>query len=485
MFKFYNTLNRKKESFTVEHEGKVSMYNCGPTVYSRLTIGNLRTNVFSDLLRRSLEYVGFEVKQVMNITDVGHLTMTDEQKRKNVDAEVTDTDDGVDRMEKAAKRDNMTVWEVASHYTKLFVADMDELNIKRPHVMPRATDHIAEQVTMIKQLIDKGYAYVTKTAVYFDTSKFAAYSHLAGQDLNEKQQAVRNDVEQDETKRHPADFRLWQLNRPDHAMQWDSPWGKGFPGWHIECSAMSLRYLGQPIDIHTGGTDHIPVHHTNEIAQSEAATGSKFVNYWLHGAFLTVDNKRMGKSLGNAYTLADVEAEGFDPLDLRYFYLTAHYRQILNFTWEALGAASARLVKLEGAVEQWRRESGGRSGQILNVYKDKFVAAISDDLNIPKALGVVSELLDADEKAEDRLATLLDFDKVLGLGLYKINLSEEQREDIETLVSERKDLRHQKQWKKADAIRDELLTKYSVELDDTDTGTQWRWVRPKRNNKEL
>ncbi|MBW7953250.1 MAG: cysteine--tRNA ligase [Candidatus Dojkabacteria bacterium] len=478
MLKIYNTATKKVESFTPRQNGKVGMYNCGPTVYSRVTIGNLRSFLLADLLKRVFSYLDFEVLQVMNITDVGHLTMTDEQKSKLNNPEITDTEIGVDRMEKAAKRENMTVWEVAEYYTKLFLEDIEKLNIGLPNHMPKATDHIDEQIVMINDLISKGYAYVTKTAVYFDTSRFPGYGLLAGQDLDQKAVAVRDDVEYDSTKRNPADFRLWQLNQPDHSMQWDSPWGKGYPGWHIECSAMSLKYLQQPIDIHTGGVDHIAVHHPNEIAQSEAATGQKFVNYWMHGAFLTVDGKRMGKSLGNAYTLEDVALRVSNLLALRYFFLTAHYRQVQNFTWDSLEAADKRLTLIIDFAKTCYLKSKGetKGGKIISVLEKKFREAIENDINMPIALAVLSELLEYEAAEKDLLVTLKQFDQVLGIidweEIEKCDLG--MLNEINEKIDERNRLRNNKQWSESDAIRDYLFTKYLVQLEDRDGVTTWR-----------
>lgn len=477
MFQIYNSFKHKKECFTPSDKARVKIYSCGPTVYSRMTIGNLRSFVFSDLLRRSLEYSGLKVKIIMNITDVGHLTMTEEQKRKFKDIEITDTDAGVDRMEKAALKENKTVWEVAEGYIKMFFEDIEKLNIKKADHYPRATEHIKEQIEMIKQLIDKGYAYVTKTAVFFDTSKFLGYEKISGQQLDEKAIAVREEVEKDSTKKHPADFRLWQLNQPEHSMQWESPWGKGFPGWHIECSAMSVKYLGQPIDIHTGGIDHIPVHHPNEIAQTEAATGKRFVNYWMHGGFLVVNGKRMGKSLNNAFTIADIEANGFDGIDLRYLFLNTHYRQTLNFTWDSLASVSIRLRKLREKVAEWSAISN-RNLTVNKGFRQKFILALEDDLNLPKALAVLSAVLESDLAVEEKLGTLKDFDLVLGLDLFK-GLSTQKmnplkQQKIEKLIKKREDLRNHKQWEEADAIRKQLMEEFNVEIDDTAEGTKWK-----------
>jgi cysteinyl-tRNA synthetase len=474
MFKLYSTFDRKTENFSPEEDKLVKIYSCGPTVYSRQTVGNFRTFVFSDLLRRSLEYMGYRVDLVMNITDVGHLTMTDEEKAKFKDLEITDTDAGLDRLEKAAKSENTTVWEIADRYTKQFFSDITKLNILPARVYPKATGHIPEQIEMITKLIDKGYAYVTKSAVYFETSKFKGYADIAGQSLDQKSVAVRSEVEKDPSKRNPADFRLWQLDQPDHSMQWDSPWGKGFPGWHIECSAMSMKYLGQPIDIHTGGADHITVHHPNEIAQSEAATGKKFVNYWMHGAFLVVDGKRMGKSLGNAYTIEDIEAKGYDGTDLRYFYLTAHYRQILNFTWVSLESAHNRLVKVRQTIDLLERAKP-KAGKVIPQYKKLFLAALEHDLNLPVALAVFNQVVDADLDASDKLTTLKNFDEVLGLNLFLVkHENQDEIHEIESLIKQREKLRSEKHWEEADDIRKILLNKFHVTVEDSSGGTIWK-----------
>jgi cysteinyl-tRNA synthetase len=305
--KLYNTLTKKKENFTPIIEGEVKMYHCGPTVYDFVHIGNLFAFTFDDLLRRMFEYQGYKVTQVMNVTDVGHLT--------------SDDDAGEDKMAKGARRTGKTVWEVAQFYTDAFLEDSAKMNLLPPHIRPYATKHVQEMIDLITVLVDKGMAYVTPTAVYFDVSKFPEYTKLSGQKLDENIQKAREEIVEDVTKKNWYDFRLWQLDQPDHAMQWESPWGKGFPGWHIECSAMSMKYLGETFDIHTGGVDHIPVHHTNEIAQSEGATGKQFSKYWMHNQFILVDNEKMSKSKGNFYNLRDLEMKGFEPLALRLLFL--------------------------------------------------------------------------------------------------------------------------------------------------------------------
>lgn len=337
----YHTYKKEKVILNPINSPRVTIYSCGPTVYDTMSIGNIRAYIFVDILRRTLKYLGYEPYHVMNITDVGHLTMTDEEKAKaDKDLEITDSESGIDRMEKAAKREGLTVWEVAEKYIiKIFgnnyktgnSYDKDSIfgaiNIEKPEILTRATDYIAEQIELIKNLESKGFTYTTKQAVYFDVTKFKRYEELTGQKLDDMKIGVRNEVNIDPDCKHPADFRLWQLNQPDHAMLWESPWGVGYPGWHIECSAMAMANLGPTIDIHTGGTDHIKIHHVNEMAQSECATKKEFAKIWLHNEFINVDGKRMGKSLGNKYTLDDLNVKGFAGLELRYLFLQTHYRK--------------------------------------------------------------------------------------------------------------------------------------------------------------
>lgn len=444
--------------------------------------------MFYDILRRTLEYLGFEVTQVMNITDVGHLTLTDLQKEamKDRDIEITDTDDGLDRMEKAAKREGVSVWDVAQkyidatfgkNYTKVKQYELDgdfgKMNFEKAEFIPRATEMIDEQIELIKRLEAKGYTYKTKQAVYFDISKFPKYEELVGQSFDEMRKGERADVS-DKDRKHPADFRLWQLDQPEHEMQWDSPWGKGFPGWHIECSAMSAKLLEIPFDIHTGGEDHIKVHHPSEMAQTESAYDKPMANYWLHNAFLTVEGKRIGKSLGNAYLLSDIIKKGFDPLDLRYFFLQAHYRTKQSFSWENFKKARIGLGKIIDKVKEYSKSG---KGEILEDYKKKFVESIEDDLNTPKALAVFWDLIHSDEDKGNKLATILDFDKVLGLRLdtiKSVKISEAKKEEIEKLIQEREKARKEKSWDKADEIRERLEREFNVEVEDKDGGTSWR-----------
>jgi cysteinyl-tRNA synthetase len=464
--KLLNTMGRKKEVFKPINKEEVRMYCCGPTVYNYAHIGNLRTYIFEDVLRRVLEFNGFKVRHVMNITDVGHLT--------------SDADTGEDKMEVGAKRERKTVWEIAEFYTKAFFEDTQRLNILRPTIVCKATDHIKEMIELIQKLEKKGYTYIIEDdGVYYDTSKFKDYGKLTGMNFEELQENLKAGarVEFNPKKRNITDFALWKFSPKDkkRQMEWDSPWGIGFPGWHIECSAMSMKYLGESFDIHCGGIDHIPIHHTNEIAQSEGATGKKFVNYWLHGAFLVMGKKeKMAKSAGNILTLQTLIDKGFDPLDYRYLCLTAHYRSELEFSWESLKAARKSLLKLREKIEEFRekakKEKNESDPKIVKKYQEAFLEAINDDLNMPKALSIVWDLIKTKEKisAKDRLRLLFEFDKVLGLNLEK-EKKEEIPEEIEKLVEEREEARKKGDFKKADEIREKIKSMgYLVE--DTKNG---------------
>ena len=447
-----NSLTREKEKFVAINPPEVGMYTCGMTVYDYAHIGHGRKYVNDDILKRVLTANGYKVKHVQNVTDVGHL--------------VSDSDEGEDKLEKGAKKQGKTVWEVAEFFTKNFYDSMDKLNIIRPDVICKATDNIPEQIEMVKKLIEKGYAYDTPEAVYFDVTKFEKYGQAFGQKLEDKQTAVRASVQEDENKKHPQDFALWfkRVGRfADHAMHWESPWGDGFPGWHIECSAMSIKYLGDQIDIHTGGIEHMAVHHPNEIAQSEAATGkSPFVNYWIHCGHLMVDGTKMSKSLGNVYSVADVMEKGFDPLSLRYFYLTANYRKPLNFTWEALSASQNALMKLREQVSSLKSQtdrtvlSEEKSDKVEKLRND-FMSAMNDDLNTPMALAVVWEVLKSNIPSVDKYDLAMSFDEVLGLKLSEArNPNIEIPNNIKILISKREELRKNKKFEEADKIRDEI-----------------------------
>lgn len=460
-----NSLSRKKEKFEPINPPNVGMYTCGITAYDFTHIGHGRKYVMDDVLKRMLTANGFKVKHVENVTDVGHL--------------VSDADEGEDKLENGAKKQGKTVWEVAEFFTKYFFDAMDKLNIIRPDIVCKATDHIPEQIDLVKKLIDKGYAYDTPEAVYFDVSKFEKYDSLFGQKLSEKKIGVRKEVKEGEHKKNPADFALWfkRTGRfADHTMYWDSPWGDGFPGWHIECSAMSMKYLGEQFDIHTGGEDHLSIHHPNEIAQSEAATGKiPFVKYWLHTAFLLVDGRKMSKSLENFYTVEDVEKKGFEPLALRYLFLTAHYRDPLNFTWESLVASQNALTKLRSQLKSLKSEEGRtvlseeKNEKVENYWND-FFAAVNDDLNTPQALAVLWEVLKSNIPSTDKYDLAMSFDEILGLKLSEARISNiEIPNNIKILMTKRQKLREEKKFEEADKIRRQI-EEAGFEVNDSPIG---------------
>jgi cysteinyl-tRNA synthetase len=461
--KLFNTLGRLQEEFRPLHPPKVGLYTCGPTVYQRAHLGNLRTFIFEDALRRTLEVNGYKVRHVMNITDVGHLT--------------SDADEGEDKVELSAREQRKSAWEIAQFYTEAFLQDLERLNILRPHLTPKATEHIPEQIELIKRLEAKGFTYRTSDGIYFDVSKFPGYGKLSGQRPDERVAGAR--VKVNPEKRHPADFALWKFTPPGikRQMEWESPWGVGFPGWHIECSAMSTKYLGQPFDIHCGGVDHIPIHHENEIAQSEAAFGIEMARFWLHGEFMTVDGRRMGKSEGNAYVVDDLIARGFDPLAFRYLCLNTHYRVKLNFTWEALDGAHRALERLREHVRSYRAEGELERGSILQEAKEAFFEAINDDLNLPAALGVLWDLVRSEADPLDKLATLIDFDRVLGLKLAEVRPEVELDLPVQVrrLLEEREELRRQKRFQEADLLRAKIY-ELGYEIMDTPEGPK---VRPR------
>ncbi|MDA0208537.1 MAG: cysteine--tRNA ligase [bacterium] len=455
-----NTLTRKKEAFTPIESGKVGLYSCGPTVYYYAHIGNLRAFTFADILRRTLMMNGYEVMHVMNITDVGHL--------------VGDGDDGEDKLEKGAKRDGKTAWEIAQFYTDAFMRDMAKLNILTPNKLPRATEHIEEQIQMIEDLEKNGYAYRTSDGVYFDTSKLETYGRLSGQKIDEKEEGARIGIHSE--KKNLSDFALWKLSVPgahsEHAegskrqMEWESPWGVGFPGWHIECSAMSTAYLGHTFDIHTGGIDHIPVHHENELAQTEGAFGTLQAKYWLHNEFVQIDGGKMSKSLGNAYALHELEERGFDPLAFRYFVLGAHYRSSINFTFDALEAAQNALKSIRSMV----REFDPHGGAVDEGLYARFQQAMNDDLNTPVALAVLHETVKNDAlPLKTKAATVRRIDQVLGLGLEDyIGRTVEAPLEVLALVEAREKARKEKHWEESDRLRDEIKTLGFVVRDGED-----------------
>ncbi len=450
----YNTLSRSKEKLVPIVSGKVGLYTCGPTVYNYAHIGNLRTYVFEDILRRVLEYAGLKVNHVMNITDVGHLT--------------DDADAGEDKMLKGAKREKKTVWEVADFYTQAFFSDMKKLNLLDPSTCPKATDHIKEQLSMIDKLDKNGFVYQAGGNVYFDTSKLSDYGKLAGLDLSA---AVKNRVAVDKNKKNVHDFVLWftKSKFDKQAMKWESRFGVGYPGWHIECSAMSSKYLGKQFDIHCGGIDHISVHHTNEIAQSEGALGvDPWVKIWMHGEFLVIgDSEKMSKSKDNFLTLAVLEEKGYSALDYRYFCLSAHYRKPLKFSFNALDGAKATRKKLQKRV--WSLISGGASGvslekigrgnlsEVAISYLESFEAAVYDDLNMPKVVALVWDLLkDNDLSDSEKYALIVSFDSVLGLNLGAEKEKVSVPAEVKVLCEERLEARLAKDWKKSDKLREKV-----------------------------
>ncbi len=458
--KIYNTLTRSVEEFTPLNPPKVSIYTCGPTVYDYTHIGHLRKYTGDDLLRRTLEVSGYEVKQVMNITDVGHL--------------VSDEDSGEDKMEKGARESGRTVWEVAKFYEEHFWKSVNALNIERPSVVANATAHIEKQVKLIHQLEKNGFIYITDHAIYFDISKFPDYTKLSGQNLDDKSVGSRVDVVIDHQKKNPHDFALWFFtvgHFKDHVMKWPSPWGEGFPGWHIECSAMAMEYLGDTLDIHTGGIDHIPVHHTNEIAQSEAATGKPFVRFWVHHNFLQVDGEKMSKSKKNFYRIEEIIERGFDPLALRYLFLTAHYRDKLNFTWESLQAAQNALNNLREIVRDWDQPAIGCAG-----FEQDFQNAVSNDLNMPQALAVMWEMVKSDNPSSSKAKSLLEMDQVLGLSLDQyVAKPTEVPEEVRKLVDQRELVRKSGNFDESDKLRKEIK-QLGYEVEDTPTGPKVKAV---------
>ncbi|MFR2450061.1 MAG: cysteine--tRNA ligase [Clostridia bacterium] len=459
---FYNTLTRKKEEFHSIDENRVRMYSCGPTVYSYAHIGNFRTYIFMDTLRRVLKYNGYELKHVMNITDVGHLE--------------SDADEGEDKMEKAARKEKKDPYEIANFYTEIFLKDMGKLNIDKPEIITKATENISQMIEYVKEIIKNGYAYETSKGIYFDISKLDKYPVLSNRKLDDQIAGARVDV--DPEKKNPYDFALWIKAPENHIMKWESPWGLSYPGWHLECSTMGRRFLGEEFDIHTGGVDHIPTHHENEIAQSKGATGKIPAHVWMHCEYLQVDGGKMSKSLGNTYTISKLEEKGISPLAFKLFCFTAHYRNKLNFTFEgAYGAQKA----LERLYDSYIKNANGVDDvdeDIIKEYEERFLAYINDDMNMPGAMSVVWEIARNAKKSIKFADLLLKFDKVLGLDMknaenylleFKHEESEELPEEIKALVEERKQARAEKNWAKSDEIRDRIISLgYSIK--DTKDG---------------
>ena len=453
--KIYNTLTREKEEFKPIDEKEVRMYSCGPTVYNYAHIGNLRAYLFMDSLRRTLKYNGYNLKHVMNITDVGHMT--------------SDADEGEDKMMKAARRENKNPFEIADFYMKAFLVDIDKLNVDRPEIIARATEHIDIMEEYVKKIIENGYTYSTEDTVYFDTSKLDKYGVLSNRKVEDQKAGAR--VEFDTKKKNISDFALWIKAPKEHIMRWDSFFGECYPGWHLECSSMGYKYLGDHFDIHTGGIDHIPVHHENEIAQSKGFSGKEPVNYWMHCNFLLVNGEKMSKSLNNLYTLDDLQEKGYEPLVYKMFNFTSNYRSQINFTWEAMDSAKTALTRLREGYLKHGEGTEKISSDIIKDYENRFLEAINDDLNMPMAMSVVWDVVRNPNKSKDLQKLLLKFDEVLGLGLINYKPEETKLpEEIKKLINLRNEARNSKNWAESDRLRDELIAK-GYKVKDTKEGT--------------
>lgn len=467
--RIFNTLTRAVEPFVPIHEGKVSLYTCGPTVYNYAHIGNLRTYVLEDLIRRTFEVHGYEVRHVMNVTDVGHLE--------------SDADAGEDKLELAARRERHSPWEIARFYEAAFFEDCKKLGIEPPHVVCRATDHIEDMIAFVRRIEERGYSYQADGNVYFSIDQFPEYGRLALLDLESLRAGSR--IEVDSRKKNPLDFVLWFSNSKfrNQIMQWDSPWGRGFPGWHIECSAMATKYLGERIDIHTGGIDHIPVHHTNEIAQSEAALGHPWVNYWVHCDFLLLKEAKMAKSSGQFLRLATLGERGFEAPHYRYFCLGAHYRSPLTFSWEAMESSRLAFEAFKNRVISWKvqaqspqKGTAASTAARASEYTDRFMGHLADDINVPAALGVLWDMAkDTNLLPPAKLELALKFDRVLGLGVAEFERPVADAE-LQAQIQLRDEARRKRDWKSADAIRDRLLGDRGIQLMDTPMGTEWYLV---------
>jgi len=469
--RIYNTLSRKIEDFVPIDKNLVKMYTCGPTVYNYAHLGNLRMYIHEDVFEKTLRYLGYNVKRVMNITDVGHLE--------------SDADEGEDKMLKGAKRENKTVWEIAQFYTDAFFEDIKRLNIKMPDVVAKATDYIDQYIEFIKGLEEKGYTYTANGNVYFDISKFKDYTKLSGMDLNSLKVASRDDVEVDLNKKNPQDFVLWftKSKFEKQAMKWDSPWGVGYPGWHIECSVISLSNLGEQMDIHCGGVDHIPVHHTNEIAQTESYTGKPWVKYWWHGEFLIDNEGKMSKSSGEFLTLSLLINKGYNPLSYRYFVLNSHYRKQLAFSFDSLTSAENAYNKLKSRIKSIKDNPAGDIDENkIGKYKLDFENCLRDDLNTANAITVLYDMLKADDlNNKEKLTLIEDFERVLSLDLLKEDEEEKDSLDaefvayIEEMIQKRQEAKKNKDYVLADKIRAELLEK-GIMLEDTRQGVNWKKI---------
>ena len=455
---FYNTLTKQKEKFEPLDSKEVRIYSCGPTVYKDATIGNMRTNIFQDILRRVLRYNGYKIKHVMNITDVGHL--------------VSDGDEGEDKMLKSAREEHKTPLEIAEHYTKLFFEDLKALNVETPEIVCKATDHINEMLEYVRELIKNGYAYETSKAVYFDISKLDKYPVLSNLNLEEQKAGAR--VEVDKEKKNPYDFALWIKAPKNHLMKWNSEFGPSYPGWHIECSAMGRKYLGEQFDIHTGGIDLIPTHHENEIAQSKGATGKIPARYWLHGEYLLIDGGKMSKSLGNVYLVKDIKEKGYEPLAYRLFSYSCNYRNKLNFTWEGIESAQKSLERLRGSYKAHLNGTDNldeKDKEKLANIEENFHKAINDDLNMPLAMSYVWETAKFEKKSPEVAKLLMKFDTVLGISINKQEEQKEIPQEISELLEQRRKARENKDWAKSDEIRD-LISEKGYIVKDTKNGQE-------------
>ena len=454
MLKIYNTLTRKKEEFKPINKEEVRMYSCGPTVYYYAHIGNYRAYLFMDTLRRVLKYNGYKLKHVMNITDVGHL--------------VSDADEGEDKMLKAARRENKNPFEIAKFYTEDFMKNLDLLNIDKPEIIAKATEHIKVMEDYVKQIIKNGYAYETENTIYFDTSKLDKYGVLSNLNVDEQKAGAR--VEFDPNKKNISDFAIWIKAPEDHIMKWDTFFGKCYPGWHLECSAMSCKYLGEVFDIHTGGIDHIPIHHENEIAQAKGYCGKIPANYWMHVDFLQVNGGKMSKSLNNLYTLRDLEKRGYSPLVYKMFNFSSLYRKKINLTFEALESSKVALKRLKEGYTNHLNGNDNINENVIEKFKQEFLEAINDDLNMPQAMSVVWNVVKYEKKSKKLAEVLLDFDKVLGL---KIDEKDEEKielpEEIKKLVEQRKQARQDKNWTLSDELRDKIVS-LGYNIKDTKDG---------------
>ena len=437
-------LTKKKEKFEPIDEKEVRIYSCGPTVYKDATIGNMRTNIFQDVLRRVLKYNGYKIKHAMNITDVGHL--------------VSDADEGEDKMIKSAKEMHKSPLEIAKYYTELFFEDLKKLNIETPEIICKATDHIPDMIKYVEKLLENGYAYETDTAIYFDISKLDKYGILSGINLDEQKAGARVDV--DSQKRNPYDFALWIKAPENHLMKWESPWGLSYPGWHIECSAMGQKYLGEVFDIHTGGIDLIPTHHENEIAQSKGACGKIPARFWIHGEYLLIDGGKMSKSLNNVYLVKDIEQRGYDPLVYRLFTYSSSYRNKINFTWDVMDANAKALEKLREGYQKHLQGKEDVEDEVVTNFEEKFHKAINDDLNMPLAMSVVWDVIKYPKKSIKLAELLKKFDGVMALSIDKKIKKKDYEipEEIIKIAKEREEARKNKDWAKSDELRD-LISK--------------------------